>query len=63
MLDEPTNNLDLDSVRQLTEALSAYKGALLVASHDYAFLREIGITRWWRIEPGRMPFEADEPTD
>jgi ATPase subunit of ABC transporter with duplicated ATPase domains len=46
MLDEPTNNLDLPSIRQLTGALAAYRGALLVASHDLPFLRTLGITRW-----------------
>ncbi|GAA1361001.1 ABC-F family ATP-binding cassette domain-containing protein [Streptomyces beijiangensis] len=46
MLDEPTNNLDLASVRQLTAALEAYEGALIVASHDLPFLESIGITRW-----------------
>jgi ATPase subunit of ABC transporter with duplicated ATPase domains len=46
MLDEPTNNLDMASVRQLTTALEGYEGALVVASHDVAFLREIGVTRW-----------------
>ncbi|WP_329061645.1 ABC-F family ATP-binding cassette domain-containing protein [Streptomyces sp. NBC_01429] len=46
MLDEPTNNLDLASVRRLTAALEAYRGALIVASHDVPFLESIGITRW-----------------
>ena len=46
LLDEPTNNLDMASVRQLTGALTAYPGALLVASHDVAFLGDLGITRW-----------------
>ncbi|CAL9313746.1 ATP-binding cassette domain-containing protein [Streptomyces sp. NPDC030392] len=45
MLDEPTNNLDMASVRSLTQALEAYEGALLVASHDVPFLEAIGITR------------------
>ncbi|MFE6164339.1 ABC-F family ATP-binding cassette domain-containing protein [Streptomyces sp. NPDC056486] len=46
MLDEPTNNLDLASVRQLTGALESYEGALLIASHDLTFLESVGITRW-----------------
>jgi ATPase subunit of ABC transporter with duplicated ATPase domains len=45
LLDEPTNNLDLASVRQLVSALASYRGALMVASHDEAFLEEVGITR------------------
>lgn len=43
ILDEPTNNLDLASVGQLTSALQAFRGALLVASHDEAFLNEVEI--------------------
>jgi ATPase subunit of ABC transporter with duplicated ATPase domains len=54
ILDEPTNNLDMASVRQLTSALSAYQGALLVAGHDLPFLRSIGVTRWLRIDQGRV---------
>jgi ATPase subunit of ABC transporter with duplicated ATPase domains len=50
MLDEPTNNLDLASVRQLAQALEGYQGALLVVSHDVPFLRTIGITRWLRLD-------------
>lgn len=43
ILDEPTNNLDVTSVAQLTQALDAYRGALVVVSHDYPFLARIGI--------------------
>ncbi|MEZ0076011.1 ATPase subunit of ABC transporter with duplicated ATPase domains [Planotetraspora sp. GP83] len=43
---ELTNNLDLASVRQLAQALSAYRGALIVAGHDLPFLESIGIARW-----------------
>ncbi|MEV0490626.1 ABC-F family ATP-binding cassette domain-containing protein [Streptomyces atratus] len=46
MLDEPTNNLDMTSVRRLTAALESYEGALIVASHDVPFLESLGITRW-----------------
>ncbi|MFI6893872.1 ABC-F family ATP-binding cassette domain-containing protein [Streptomyces sp. NPDC050256] len=54
MLDEPTNNLDLASIAELTHALSEYPGTLVVASHDPHFLRGIGITQWWQAEGGRI---------
>ncbi|MFI8890109.1 ABC-F family ATP-binding cassette domain-containing protein [Streptomyces paradoxus] len=54
MLDEPTNNLDMASVRQLTTALESYEGALIVASHDLPFLESAGITRWLLLEEGEL---------
>lgn len=45
VLDEPTFSLDLLGQRALTDGLKAFPGGLLVASHDRAFLAEIGVTR------------------
>jgi ATPase subunit of ABC transporter with duplicated ATPase domains len=45
MLDEPTNHLDIESIEAVEAGLSAYDGALLVVSHDEAFLDAVGITR------------------
>jgi len=44
ILDEPTNNLDLNSIEWLENALVNYQGALIVISHDQKFLENIGIT-------------------
>lgn len=60
MLDEPTNNLDLASVRRLTAALDAYEGALIVASHDVPFLESLGITRWLLLDGGLRGTTAEE---
>lgn len=60
MLDEPTNNLDMASVRRLTAALDAYEGALIVASHDVPFLESLGITRWLLLDGGIRDTTAEE---
>ena len=43
ILDEPTNNLDIQNMAILTAALNEYKGTLIVVSHDAYFLGEIGV--------------------
>ncbi|MDH0616518.1 MULTISPECIES: ABC-F family ATP-binding cassette domain-containing protein [unclassified Agrobacterium] len=53
ILDEPTNHLDIDSIAAVEAGLRAYDGALLVVSHDEAFLAGIGIDR--RLELGVSP--------
>jgi len=60
MLDEPTNNLDLASVRQLTGALASYRGALLIAGHDLPFLASVGITRWLLVGEELRETSAEE---
>lgn len=41
ILDEPTNDLDLQTVEVVEELLADYKGCLLVVSHDRAFMEHL----------------------
>lgn len=52
ILDEPTNHLDLESIAAIETALQAFDGALLVVSHDHAFLDNIGIARRIALDDG-----------
>lgn len=49
MLDEPTNHLDLDSISAIERGLAAYDGALILVSHDEAFLDAAGVNRRVRL--------------
>lgn len=43
ILDEPTNNLDIQSIEIITSSIKNYQGTVLVVSHDLVFTKEIGI--------------------
>ena len=45
VLDEPTNNLDIESLTILTDTIRNYRGTLLVISHDEHFIHEAGVTK------------------
>ena len=51
ILDEPTNDLDLATLRVLEEALVAFEGCVIIVSHDRYFLN--------RVCNGIMAFEGD----
>lgn len=53
LLDEPTNHLDIESIQWLEEYLSDYPGALMVVSHDRAFLDNV-TQRTIEIELGKV---------
>jgi len=43
ILDEPTNNLDIQSIEIITATIKNYTGTVVVVSHDKYFVNEIGI--------------------
>jgi ATPase subunit of ABC transporter with duplicated ATPase domains len=49
VLDEPTNNLDIQNIEILTNAIVEYNGTLLVVSHDTYFLNQIFIDRTFEL--------------
>lgn len=46
VLDEPTNNLDLESVAALAECVQAFQGAVICVSHDQFFVEAVANEAW-----------------
>jgi ATPase subunit of ABC transporter with duplicated ATPase domains len=57
LLDEPTNHLDLDMLEWLEQWLSAYRGAVIVVSHDRAFL-DATVNRILELDPNSHGLRA-----
>jgi ATP-binding cassette subfamily F protein uup len=53
LLDEPTNHLDLDAIDWLAELLRGYRGALVLISHDRAFI-DATATRIVELDRGQL---------
>jgi ATP-binding cassette subfamily F protein uup len=67
VLDEPTNDLDMDTLDALEEMLAAYDGAVILVSHDRAFLDSVatqivgplGGARWVESPGGWADFQRE----
>ena len=46
ILDEPTNNLDIESIDALAEAINEYQGGVVIVSHDERLIRETNCQLW-----------------
>jgi len=68
LLDEPSNDLDVETLRALEDALSEFAGSALVISHDRWFLDRIAthilaaedISKWVFFEGNYQEYEADK---
>jgi len=58
ILDEITNNLDLETRGHVIEVLKNYPGAMIIISHDVDFLKEIGVSDGYEIVDGYFSFSA-----
>ncbi len=54
IMDEPTNNLDLDSLHEYEDALQSFQGAMIVISHNIPFLASIGVDQSFVIAGHRL---------
>ena len=58
ILDEPTNHLDVEATQALQSALLAFTGAVIVVSHDMAFLQAVPLDRVWAWRPTGWDLDA-----
>ncbi|MSO70666.1 MAG: ABC transporter ATP-binding protein [Alphaproteobacteria bacterium] len=58
LLDEPTNHLDLPAIEGLETRLLGWRGALLLVSHDRAFLRRVSNRCFWLVDGKLRRLEA-----
>jgi len=59
IFDEPTNNLDIESIDALAEAISEYQGGIIIVSHDERLIRETNCQLWVIEEQGIEEIDGD----
>ncbi|MDR3195575.1 MAG: ATP-binding cassette domain-containing protein, partial [Endomicrobium sp.] len=50
LIDEITNNIDLETKERVIQVLAEYPGAMIIISHDSAFLEEISVTHYYPLQ-------------
>jgi ATP-binding cassette, subfamily F, member 1 len=59
ILDEPTNNLDIESIDALAQAINEYQGGVVIVSHDERLIRESNCQLWVIDEHTIYEFDGD----
>ncbi len=54
ILDEPTNNLDMETIDAIADLLLEYHGGLLVISHDVSFLEKLNLEKTYTVKDGTV---------
>jgi ATPase subunit of ABC transporter with duplicated ATPase domains len=63
ILDEPTNNLDVETIDRIVDGLNEFQGALWVISHDIDFLSRIRIMQAYQIKNCQLQPLIHQPND
>ena len=63
LLDEPTNNLDPPSRQSVADALSNWKGAIILVSHDTEFVEQLSPTKVLLLPDGQVDYFSNEWLD
>ncbi len=63
ILDEPTNNLDIETLDSITDGLSDFQGGMVVISHNVHFLQRLGVNRAYCIVDGQLKLMMTTPQD
>merc|ERR1712059_95917 len=59
IFDEPTNNLDIESIDALADAIKGYEGGVIIVSHDERLIRETGCQLWVVEDQGIEEIEGE----
>lgn len=54
ILDEVTNNVDIETKQYMIQVLSQYSGAMIIISHEKKFLDQLSLTNEFTIKDGRL---------
>jgi ATPase subunit of ABC transporter with duplicated ATPase domains len=63
ILDEPTNNVDITTLNQITQALREFDGAILIISHDIQFLKDLEVEKIFLLKYKTLTVESLEMLD